>query len=207
MRSYRMKQVRQYDPCIWNDTESAQISCAPWGTAKGPVASVQLCYTQERIYLRFSVKEQELRIENLNTGAPVYEDNCVEFFVKPEAGEDYLNFEFNAGGIFLIGYGRDRFKRMTVHDRFAIDNVSTQIATSFQNGKRSVFWQLNYNIPFSSLKPFFGRVPPVKNTKWKANFYKCGDRLQQPHYLCWSPIQTAQPDFHQSKYFGDLIFG
>src|SRR5690625_7843138 len=40
----------------------------------------------------------------------------------------------------------------------------------------------------------------------RANFYKCGDETETPHYLSWNPIDTARPDFHQPSYFGRLLF-
>ena len=40
----------------------------------------------------------------------------------------------------------------------------------------------------------------------KANFYKCGDELQTPHFLSWNPIQIEQPDFHRPDFFGTLEF-
>ena len=40
----------------------------------------------------------------------------------------------------------------------------------------------------------------------KANFYKCGDELQTPHFLSWNPINIEKPDFHRPDFFGSLEF-
>ena len=40
----------------------------------------------------------------------------------------------------------------------------------------------------------------------KANFYKCGDRLKQQHYLSWNPIDLPRPNFHCPEFFGELTF-
>jgi len=40
----------------------------------------------------------------------------------------------------------------------------------------------------------------------KANFFKCGDDTQQPHFLSWQPIDTPRPDFHRPEFFGFLQF-
>ncbi len=40
----------------------------------------------------------------------------------------------------------------------------------------------------------------------KANFYKCGDNLKVPHFLSWNPIENDTPNFHLSKYFGNIQF-
>lgn len=39
-----------------------------------------------------------------------------------------------------------------------------------------------------------------------VNFYKCGDDLPKPHYLCWNPIKSETPDFHLPEFFGNAIF-
>jgi hypothetical protein len=40
----------------------------------------------------------------------------------------------------------------------------------------------------------------------RANFYKCGDETETPHFGAWSPVQTPQPDFHRPEFFGRLVF-
>ena len=37
-------------------------------------------------------------------------------------------------------------------------------------------------------------------------FYKCGDKLQTPHFLSWNPIDLPKPDFHCPAFFGLLQF-
>ena len=39
-----------------------------------------------------------------------------------------------------------------------------------------------------------------------ANFYKCGDKLQTPHFLSWNPIDLEKPNFHCPEFFGMLRF-
>ena len=40
----------------------------------------------------------------------------------------------------------------------------------------------------------------------RVNLYKCGDNLNQPHFLSWSPITLDKPNFHCPDFFGTLIF-
>ena len=37
-----------------------------------------------------------------------------------------------------------------------------------------------------------------------GNFYKCGDKCDQTHYLSWSPIGLLEPNFHCPEFFGKL---
>jgi len=42
--------------------------------------------------------------------------------------------------------------------------------------------------------------------KLEGNFYKCADETSTPHYVSWSEISTAAPDFHKPEFFGELNF-
>ena len=46
----------------------------------------------------------------------------------------------------------------------------------------------------------------IRDREIKANFYKCGDELQTPHFLSWNPIKIENPDFHRPDFFGTLEF-
>ena len=39
-----------------------------------------------------------------------------------------------------------------------------------------------------------------------ANFYKCGDKTERPHYGVWHLIPLDKPDYHQPKYLGKIIY-
>ena len=38
-------------------------------------------------------------------------------------------------------------------------------------------------------------LPGLDGMSIRANFYKCGDELQKPHFLSWNPIKIEKPDF------------
>ena len=63
-------------------------------------------------------------------------------------------------------------------------------------------WKLTVEIPFSLIGIQTDELPTVI----KANFYKCGDETAVPHFLSWNHIMTKESDFHQPKFFGELIF-
>ena len=46
----------------------------------------------------------------------------------------------------------------------------------------------------------------LKGKTLRANFYKCGDKLQQMHFLSWNPIDVPKPDFHRPDFFGEVTF-
>lgn len=70
---------------------------------------------------------------------------------------------------------------------------------------------------YASFLYFLKRIVFVKRHVWffriyldgktmKGNFYKCGDKLQTPHFLSWSPIGLERPMFHCPAFFGTLSF-
>jgi hypothetical protein len=46
----------------------------------------------------------------------------------------------------------------------------------------------------------------LKGKTCNANFYKCGDKLAEPHFIAWSNIDTPKPDFHRPDFFGQVFF-
>lgn len=64
-------------------------------------------------------------------------------------------------------------------------------------------WSMSLKLPFGVFG--FHHLLTLKQTKSKANFYKCGDKLPYPHYLSWNQIAFPNPDFHQPESFGFLI--
>ena len=42
----------------------------------------------------------------------------------------------------------------------------------------------------------------------RANVYKCGSTRQPAHFMTWAHFDTREvphPDFHQPKYFGQMV--
>lgn len=178
-----------------------QIAEQPWPSfAYKPDVKFSIAHTGEHIVLTFNVEEVEVRHENTAINSSVWEDSCVEFFLSfDESG--YYNFEFNCIGTALVGFGKDRNNRkllpVTLVKRIRCFAQMEKKAKSFQ-------WQMQAIIPLSVF--MYHAVFNLEGKKCKANFYKCGDKLAQPHFLTWKRIETAEPDFHQPAFFGDIEF-
>jgi hypothetical protein len=52
----------------------------------------------------------------------------------------------------------------------------------------------------------FSHIDTLTGIDAHANFYKCGDKLKQPHFLSWKQVVLPSPDFHQPRFFGQLSF-
>jgi hypothetical protein len=171
-----------------------------------PGVSFAIAYSDNEIFLKYYITENYFKAEKTETNQMVCEDSCVEFFVSP--GEDgiYYNLEFNAIGTCLLGSGTGRGNSRRA-DPLMISGIrrltsAGQKPIGEQEGKFE--WTITVAIPFGTF--FNHEVKSLKGKTFRANFYKCGDKLKVPHYVTWNPIGTEKPDYHRPEYFGELRF-
>ena len=75
---------------------------------------------------------------------------------------------------------------------------------SFEERVDDTTWEVALIIPYAAF--FKHQIQSLDGKEVKANFYKCGDELQTPHFLSWNPIKIEKPDFHRPDFFGTLEF-
>ena len=179
------------------------VSCNNWSEqfAYAPSVKARLAFSDSHIFIAFDVEEEHVAAVELADNGRVWEDSCVEFFVANPAGEGYYNFELNAIGTLLAAFRTSR--ESAVH--FSEEMLAKVVRyTSFDHApidicSQSSWWAVEL-IPFELL----GLAAAPKSLR--VNLYKCGDKLNQPHFLSWSPITLDRPNFHCPDYFGTLIF-
>ncbi|MBN8838519.1 MAG: hypothetical protein J0I09_14755 [Sphingobacteriia bacterium] len=189
---------------IMDNLQKITLEHTPWKThSYKPLVHVAVGYAESEIYLKFYVSEQMSRAVNKNSNTLVYEDSCVEFFVM-FGNTGYYNLEFNCIGTALVGFGKHKYDRvlLPVSEIEKIKYVVNKEQLSFTG---TSYWELTVVIPASlfcyhSIKNFHG-------LRASGNFYKCGDRMEIPHYVSWSDIISETPNFHLPEYFGDILFG
>jgi hypothetical protein len=172
-----------------------------------PEVFFRIAHDGHSIYLKFYVSENHILAKQIQPNSATHRDSCVEFFIDPDQKGYYYNFEFNCIGTIHLAYGPNRKERTYVpSDRIlnSIYTASTLGTESFEEKTGDFKWEMVVAIP----KSVFIYHPNLnlKGLESKANFYKCGDDTQKPHYLSWVPIYTAQPDFHRPEYFGTVNF-
>lgn len=162
-----------------------------------PDVKVYLGYCDQRLWLHYIVANDFVRAVCRNDQEPVWQDSCVEFFVKQ--GDIYRNFEFNSLGVCLSATGTDRKARKRLDDkhmaqilRFPSLNIENLPSEDVPTN-----WSLTVAIPFDL-------IGLNEGNQFMANFYKCGDKTKVPHYVSWSAISTPTPDFHQPGYFASV---
>jgi len=177
------------------------IECINWPNKFPylPEVKVALGHTDSSILLHFDVAEANAKAVCMEPNGPVWEDSCVEFFVKVPGADHYFNFETNCIGTGLAArrLSRDNFAHFG-HDQMACITRRSSLPCEPVDIK-DTSWNLELEVPFSVLG--LSSCPD----KLEANFYKCGDKTAVTHFVSWSPIAAANPDFHRPECFGELI--
>ncbi len=171
-----------------------------------PCVEVAIACSENEIFLKYYITENYFKAEKTETNQNVYEDSCVEFFVSPDDDGIYYNFEFNGIGTCLMGVGTGRSDRIRADPEIVskIRRISSVGVMPVKEREGKFEWTITIAIPYEVF--FSHKVANLKGKTFKANFYKCGDKLKVPHYVTWNKVETEKPDYHQPKYFGVLKF-
>lgn len=187
-------------------------SAAPRGTIESvnwaeeypyhPLTTFNIAHNGKMLYIDFFVRCNFLRAENFENLSPVSEDSCVEFFVEPTGELPYWNFEFNCIGTVNASHRMERKSptRLTNEEIARIERYPSCGTRPFRELEGLFTWNLLVAIPLDLI----GVKYEGKPIEMRGNFYKCASAASQPHFLSWSPIKTAKPDFHQPDFFSKI---
>ena len=169
-----------------------------------PDTKFAIAYSDDSLFIHFRVEENNIKALYSNDQEPVWQDSCVEFFCAMPEQNFYYNFEFNCIGtcIATAREGREKNVRPLVADQLKqIERYASLGSQPFGERIGKTAWEICVKIPFTILGINKGDSLPKA---FRANFYKCGDETAVPHYVSWSPINTAAPDFHCPEFFGEI---
>lgn len=189
---------------VFNSLPAHAIAQQPWPQYPyRPTARFKIAYSGEAILLNYLVEEQFIRLNSFASNDPVWEDSCVEFFIS-FAEDRYFNLEFNAIGVSLVGYGSQEKNSRQRLDNTEIDRIQSYSEIRKVMQGEAIEWNLGLYIPLS----IFGRenIPSWRGLQCRANFYKCGDLLPNPHFQSWAPIIHPCPNFHLPDFFAPVEF-
>lgn len=171
-----------------------------------PFVQFRLAHTGDSLLLHFQVREAAVRAVAPADNGRVWEDSCVEFFSVPAGDGVYYNLECNCAGTLLVGAGAVREGRQRA-PQAVLDRVQRWASLGrkpFEERIGTCSWEVALVIPLSTF--FLHQLDSLAGRSIRANFYKCGDKLQTPHFLSWNPIDLPKPDFHCPQCFGLLHF-
>lgn len=172
-----------------------------------PEVKFRIAHSNNQIWLKYYVKEKSILAQVTKTNGGVANDSCVEFFFDPQANRNYYNFEFSCIGTTHLAYGSQRSERVFVDPQIIEREVLVESSLgtkSFKENTGEHSWEMTIIIPASVLVHDSGIQ--LKGLTTKANFYKCGNKTAEAHYLSWNTVGTERPDFHRPEFFGTVIF-
>lgn len=183
------------------------VGCNNWpeqfpGT---PEVGFRIAHNGTHLFIKFTVTEKYTLARIKEDNGEVWTDSCVEFFLATD-DSGYYNFEFTCIGKALLGFRKER--PAAVHAPSEIMHTIKRFPTlgtgNFDEKQLAAPWELTVAIPATAL--FRHQFDNWKGIVAKANVYKCGDKLSEPHYLSWKPIDTPKPDFHIPRCFAEIRF-
>ena len=205
----------EWDSPAWKTADTAHIAWFhPMSSAHHPETHARVLHSDKGLHVIFRVKDRYVRSITTEYMGPVYQDACVEFFVKPRADTGYFNFEMNCGGTLLLSYVTETIIDGAPKKKY--DAVPWPLASTIEifhsmpktvepENPGPVEWRNEYLIPFALFEEYVGKIGNLSGQEWRGNFYKCAENNSHPHWGAWSPV-GEQLNFHQPGKFGVLGF-
>ena len=183
------------------------IACVNWKEYPyQPDVKFRAAHTGDAILLHYQVTEASVRAVATADDGRVWEDAWVEFFLSPESNDFYYNFECNCAAKLLLHGGPAGGERPGAAEDVlkSVKRWASLGTEPFEERVGECTWEVALVIPASAI--FRHEIADLNGKAMRANFYKCGDLLQTPHFLSWSPIDLPQPKFHCPEFFGEIVF-
>jgi hypothetical protein len=184
--------------------EKHLVGIVPWPDYEyKPDVHFAIAYSHDSFLLKYYVKEKAIKASYNQPNQPVHQDSCVEFFIGFSNELGYYNFGFNCIGTCSLGFGRGRENRELIPESLIrLIKSQARLTQETNNGHSDINWELTLMIP---LEVFCHHsFASLKGQLCHANFYKCGDKLPEPHFLTWHNIECDDPDFHRPEFFGEI---
>lgn len=198
--------IEQINAMMPNVGAQIEITSVNWPNEfpHKPQTTVNIAHDNDTLYIRFSVTGEGVRAVNSADQSEVWCDSCVEFFCKLPNTTGYMNFETNCICAMVASkrISRNEGKQVFSPEQMAsIRRFSSLGKHTFEEKEGVYTWAICLGIPFEIITEGNNGVPPII----LANFYKCGDKTRNPHYVSWMPISLPKPNFHCPEFFGELI--
>lgn len=201
-----------WDKAAWSNIQAEKLGYFMGEKPEhSPDTQFKVAYDDKYVYVIFKVEDQYIRAVGKGYQSSVCWDSCVEFFFTPseDISKGYFNLETNCGGTMLMYHqivgGQDI--RPLANEELDQIQIAHSLPEIIQEEiTEPTTWTLEYKLPISILQKYSDLIKPELGVKWKANFYKCGDKTSHPHWLTWSFVDKPKPDFHRPDFFGTLEF-
>ena len=195
---YEMPMVKSREEIA--SAPALSVSNYMWAEGYTPTVTAQSVYVEnEGFFIKMICLEKNPKAVYTEKDSPVHKDSCLEFFANfsPETDGRYINFEANANGALHCKIGPGRGNRIPLR---ALSVPQPELQARVEEEK----WGVTLFIPLACITALYGRTGYKSGDCIRANFYKCGDETEIPHYGAWSKIDLPKPDFHRPEFFGEI---
>ena len=172
-----------------------------------PKVEFAAAHTGDALLLHYRIEEQSVRAVAKADHEHIWEDACVEFFVKlQETDALYYNIECNCTGKLIVaaGEGRENRKPSPAEVMQEIDRWASLGTEPFNTIEEPTAWEVALRLPLETF--FLHKIISLEGLTARGNAYKCGDNLPVPHFVIFNPNKTENPDFHRPEFFGQIVF-
>ena len=193
-------------------TQATPISLLfPWDfqTGKKQKTAVKILRDQDTLYVGYECEDTDVTAIYEKRDDPVYEDDCVEIFIKPSDGTDsYFGMEMNARGVlydYFYPFPKDLDPKLNFDGVRLITNIR---GTLNKRDDQDQGWALELAIPFKNFSRLTNQLPPKAGDQWRVQINRWdgvndanGRRLSM---WCHSGMKEADP--HNPERFGIIVF-
>lgn len=192
------------------NAEWHEVSCNNWPEdfPYTPKAKFRIGHTHDAFLIEYQADEDTVRARYADDNGDVWTDSCMEFFLSPDNSDGiYYNLECSCIGTVLLGVrGGDVEKAHAPASVLSsIKRWASVGRLPFEERSADSPWTVALIVPFGAFWHHdISQMLKSGHRNMRANFYKCGDGLAKPHFLSWSPIENAKPNFHLPSFFGEI---
>jgi len=187
----------------WNQTQWSNLPQAG-GKPTDYSTRFKILYSDTGIYCLFNCSDRKITATRNADFLDLYNEDVVEAFFHPDESQP-LYFEYELSPLnyelpIMVPNFKGRFYGWRPWNYEGARK--TRHATYMEkDGIAVLSWTAEFFIPYSLLTPL-PNVPPVKGTRWRANFYRI-DYDNGDAEWSW---QLTRTNFHDYERFGTLEF-
>ena len=220
--TYRVKRVtnappldlKSWDDPAWDGAQVADVAIFTPSSTHKPRTQAKLVHDSQTIHVLFRVHDRFVMTTHVEYHDHVCRDACVEFFVLPNEGGQYFNFEINCGGVPLLHAVpsiKSPSEKKYIHRKVDVkwfdklDIHHSQPRVIKHEISDPVTWSVGFRIPIEVFREYGEPIGELSGSTWRCNFYKCASDNSHPHWASWAPI--GEPlSFHKPDKFAPITF-
>ena len=188
------------DQIDWSVLPNGKLEFFNWEgeNAYRPETEFMLAFCGDSLSVRMLSCENDVRATYTEVNSPCWQDSCMEFFFAPFGKENgYINIEVNPLSAYLAEFGKERCERVLLNS-LTDENPVVESSCSDKG------WSTMITVPYLLIEDVFKRHFDPLDSDFYADFFKCGDLTDHPHWLSFTPMGENPPGFHDPNCFAKV---